>query len=274
MRPIVALLTDFGSHDHYVGAVKGAVLAACPEASLVDITHEVPPHDVASAACTLAFAYRAFPGRTVFLAVVDPGVGTERRALAVEAGGYRFVGPDNGILGLVLAAHPEALVHEITNAGLFRHEVSATFHARDVFGPVAGHLAKESGALADVGAAVTDAVVPAQPGVRTVVDGLEWEATVVHVDHFGNLVTSLDRAMLDGILQGLGEERSELVAVVDGQVMPLVRTYADVQDGDACALLGSSGLLEVAVNKGSAARLLGATRGAPVRLRAVGAEGS
>jgi S-adenosylmethionine hydrolase len=274
MRPIVALLTDFGSHDHYVGAVKGAVLAACPDANLVDITHEVPAHDVSSAAWTLAFAYRAFPGRTVFLAVVDPGVGSARRALAVEAGGYRFVGPDNGVLGRILAAHPEAVVHEITNAGLFRHEVSTTFHARDVFGPVAGHLAKDTGAMADVGARITDPVVPEIPGVKTFADGLEWEATVVHVDHFGNLVTSFDQASLSAIWRGLGEDRSELVAVVDGQVVPLVRTYADVQDGDACVLVGSSGLLEVAVNKGSAARLLGATLGAPVRLRAVAAEGS
>jgi S-adenosylmethionine hydrolase len=274
MRPIVALLTDFGTRDHYVGAVKGAVLAACPDANVVDLTHDLPPHDVVAGAWTLFFAYRAFPGRTVFLAVVDPGVGSERRALAVEAGGYRFVGPDNGMLGRILEAHPDALVHEITNAGLFRHEVSATFHARDVFGPVAGHLAKEKSALEDVGPRLEDPIRTASLPMRALEGGLEWEATIVHVDHFGNLTTNIDEAALRSILDGLTEERSELVAVVDRQVLPLVRTYADVSEGDPCALLGSSGRLEIAVNRGSAARLLSASRGDAVRLRAVGADGS
>src|SRR5262249_8574421 len=140
MRPIVALLTDFGGQDHYVGAVKGAVLASCPEATLVDVAHELPAHDVEAAAFCLVSCFRAFPAGSVFLAVVDPGVGSERRPLALEALGYRFVGPDNGIFTLVLADQPAARIHEITNAGLYRYEVSATFHARDIFGPVAGHL--------------------------------------------------------------------------------------------------------------------------------------
>jgi len=141
MRPIVALLTDFGSQDHYVGAVKGAVLAACREAAVVDLTHELPPYDVMAAAFSLSAARGAFPAGTTFLAVVDPGVGSARRALALEACGQRFVGPDNGIFTLVLAEQPSARVHEITNEGLFRARVSATFHARDIFGPVAGRLA-------------------------------------------------------------------------------------------------------------------------------------
>jgi S-adenosyl-L-methionine hydrolase (adenosine-forming) len=268
MRPIIALLTDFGTEDHYVGAMKGAALAACPEATLVDVTHGVPPHDVEAAACALAFAYRAFPGNAVFLAVVDPGVGSERRAIAVEAGGYRFVGPDNGLFTLVLDAHADARVHEVTNTGLFRHEVSTTFHGRDVFAPVAGHLAR-GGALDEVGPSISDPVRLTVPCVRAV-GTAEWEGCVVHVDRFGNLTTNVSARELEEIQGSLSEDLSELVAVIDGNVVPLVRTYAEVSEGEPCALVGSSGRLEVAVNQGSAADVFGAARGAVVRLRAVG----
>jgi S-adenosylmethionine hydrolase len=269
MRPIVALLSDFGGQDHYVGAVKGAILAACREASVVDIAHDLPPHDVAAGAFALAAAYRAFPAGTVFLAVVDPSVGSERRALAGEAGGYRFVGPDNGILSHVLAEHPQARLHAITNAGLFRHTVSATFHARDVFGPVAGQLAAGL-SLESVGPPVVDPMRLRLPAVSSPGPG-EWEAAVLHVDRFGNLTTNLTRAELDAILASVGGDPTELVVVVEGIVMPLVRTYADVPDGEALALVGSSERLEIAVAGGNAARQLGAGQGAPVRVRAVDA---
>lgn len=267
MPPIVALLTDFGSRDHYVGAVKGTILSACPEATLVDIAHDLAPHDVAEGAFSLASSFRAFPAGTVFLAVVDPGVGSERRALAIEAGAYRFVGPDNGIFTYVLAEHPEARVHSIANEGLFRHEVAPTFHARDIFGPVAGHLAHGL-PLEHVGPSVSDPVVfPLEP-VRQRAEG-EWEAAVVHVDRFGNLTTNCSRREMEAILAAVNGDPTEVVVVVEGFVLPLVRTYADVCEGEACALMGSSGYLEVAVHRGSASRLLGAGKGAPVRIRAV-----
>jgi hypothetical protein len=270
-RPLVALLTDFGSRDHYAGAVKGAVLVACPEATVVDITHELPRHDVAAAAFSLAAAHRAFPSRTVFVAVVDPGVGSDRRALALEAGGYRFVGPDNGIFSLILAEHPAARVREIRNAKLLRPDVSATFHARDVFAPVAGHLARGV-PLADVGPVVRDPVVFALEAVRRVGKS-EWEAAVVDVDGFGNLTTNLSGQDLEGILETQEGDPTRVVVVVEGVVLPLVRTYSDVAEGEPCALMGSSGRLEIAVHRDSAARLLGAPRGAPVRLRVALARG-
>jgi len=270
-RPLVALLTDFGSRDHYAGAVKGAVLAACPEATVVDITHELPRHDVAAGAFSLAAAHRAFPAGTVFVAVVDPGVGSARRALAVEAGGYRFVGPDNGIFTLILAEHPGARIREIRNPRLLRPNASATFHARDVFAPVAGHLARGA-AVSEVGPPVRDPVVLAVEAVRRVGKS-EWEAAVVDVDGFGNLTTNVSGADLAGILEALDGDPTHLVVVVEGVVLPLVRTYADVAEGEPCALLGSSGRLEIAVHRDSAARLLGAPKGAPVRLRAALARG-
>jgi S-adenosyl-L-methionine hydrolase (adenosine-forming) len=269
VRPIVALVTDFGQQDHYVGAVKGAILAACPNTALVDLSHELPAHDILAGAYAVAAAYTAFPAGTVFLSVVDPGVGTERRGVAVAAGGYLFVGPDNGIFSLVLHEQPEARIRALTNAGLFRFEVSSTFHARDVFGPVAGHLARGV-PFEEVGPVVTDPVLLSLDGVRPLGNG-EWEAVVVHVDRFGNLTTNLRAAELDQILDGVGRDPTEVVVVVEGIVLPLVRTYADVPEGEACALVGSSKRLEVAVHCGNAARLLGAGRGAPVRVRAVAA---
>lgn len=268
MRPIVALLTDFGGQDHYVGAVKGAILSACREAALVDIAHELRPHDVVEAAYLLSAAHRAFPAGTVFLAVVDPGVGSARRPLALEAGGYRFVGPDNGIFSFVLSDHGSSRAREITNAGLFRHEVSATFHARDIFGPVAGRLAAGL-PLEEVGPAVEDPLrIPERPPRR--LDSGEWEATVIHVDRFGNLTTNLERSRLDDILRTVEGDPTRIVVVVEGMVLPFVRSYSDLPEGEACALVGSDGRLEVAVHKGSASRLLGAGREAPVRIRSVG----
>jgi S-adenosylmethionine hydrolase len=265
MRPIVALLTDFGTQDHYVGAVKGAILAACRDATLVDIAHELPPHDVREGAFALAAAYRAFPAGSVFLAVVDPGVGSQRRGIALEAGGYRFVGPDNGLFSLILAEHADARVHELTNAGLFRHRVSATFHGRDVFGPVAGHLAGGT-ALEEVGPPVSDPARFEIEGVRKR-GPHEWEGSVIHVDRFGNLTTSFAEREIDALISRVNGDPTEIVVVVEGVVLPLVRAYSDLPEGEAGALIGSSGRLEVALHKGSAARVLGASKGAPVRVR-------
>jgi S-adenosylmethionine hydrolase len=268
MPPVVALLTDFGSQDHYVGSLKGAILSVCRDATLVDLAHELPVHDVAAGAFALAASWRDFPEGTIFLAVVDPGVGTARRALALQADGRLFVGPDNGILSLVIEdAEDDVAVREITNAGMMRPEVSATFHARDVFGPVAGHLATGV-PLAEVGPVVTDpvrlAALPARSGGIA-----DWGAQVLHVDRFGNLITNLGRRDLDAILQTVGNDRNGLVVVLGSHVLPLAVTYADVAEGEACALLGSSGRLEISVNRGSAAQELGAGSGSSLRLRAV-----
>ncbi|MET0552095.1 MAG: SAM-dependent chlorinase/fluorinase [Vicinamibacteria bacterium] len=270
MPPVVALLTDFGSQDHYVGSLKGAILSVCRDATLVDLAHELPVHDVAAGAFALAASWRDFPEGTIFLAVVDPGVGTARRALALQAEGRLFVGPDNGILSLVMEdAEGDAAVREITNAGMMRPEISATFHARDVFGPVAGHLATGV-PMAEVGPLVGDPVRLAAPSVQPG-SPAEWSAVVLHVDRFGNLITSLTRRELGAILSTVENDRNGVVVALGDQVLPLAVTYADVAEGEACALLGSSGRLEIAVNQGSAAQSLGAGAGSPVRLRAVSA---
>lgn len=267
VHPTVALLTDFGAQDHYVGAVRGAILTVCPAATLVDIAHDVAAHDIEQAAFTLGAAYPFFPPGTVFVAVVDPGVGSERRGLAIDAGGYRFVGPDNGIFSLVLEEHQGARLHQLTNPALFRHRVSPTFHGRDVFGPAAGHLAQGL-PLSWVGPPIADPCRFSSPPVVSRGDG-EWEARVVHVDRFGNLTTNCHERELQSILGTVGGDPSSIIVVVEGVVLPFVRTYADLPEGEGCALLGSSRRLEVAVNRGSAARRLGAGKGAPVRIRRV-----
>lgn len=252
--PVVALLTDFGLQDHYVGALKGSILAACPEATLVDLTHEVPAHDVAAAALALDAAYTVFPAGTVFVAVVDPGVGSERRPVAVGAGRWLFVGPDNGIFTLVLDAHPQARVHLLANPGLYRLPVSPVFHGRDVFGPAGAHLARGV-SLSEVGPRIDDPVRLEMPRPRAVPGGLE--GVVIHVDRFGNLVTNLREPDLSAAARG-----KALAVRLGATPVPLVRTYSDVPPRTPCALVGSSGRLEIAVREGRADALAG--RGAVV----------
>lgn len=271
MRPIVALLTDFGTGDYYVGALKGAVLAACREATLVDISHDVPPHAVEEGAFLLEAACRTFPGGTVFVAVVDPGVGSSRRGLALEIPGYRFVGPDNGLFSRLLRGERAARLHEITNRGLFRAEVSPTFHGRDVFAPVAGLLAGGL-PIENVGPAVEDPLILPLERSRQLSEG-EWEAEIVHVDRFGNLVTALPAEVIRAVLAAADGDAAGILVDAGAARLPLAHTYADVAEGEGCALLGSSGRLELAINQGSAAKELGLGRGDRVRLRALGAAG-
>ena len=255
----MALLTDFGAMDPYVGAMKGAILSVCPEATLVDLAHEVPPHDVLAGALTLHAACRTFPAGTVFVAVVDPGVGSPRRGLALRAGPHLFVGPDNGLFSFVLREHPQARIHGLENSRLFRSPVSPVFHGRDVFGPVAGHLAQGVG-LGEVGPKVEDPVLLEAPEPRKLATG-EWEAAVLYVDRFGNLTTSLSERAVEG---------ARAVEVwVGGATIPWVGTYSEVRPGTPCALVGSSGRLEVAVREGSASARLGVGKGSPVRVRVV-----
>ncbi|MEW6320261.1 MAG: SAM-dependent chlorinase/fluorinase [Acidobacteriota bacterium] len=259
-RPIVALLTDFGTRDHYVGAMKAVVLGVCPDATLVDIGHDIPPHDVFAGALELAACYKYFPAGTIFLVVVDPGVGSGRRGIAAECGDYRFVAPDNGVLSAVVRETPPRKVVELTERKYARPTVSRTFEGRDRFAPAAGWLARGVG-LAGLGRPVPDYVTIDIP-VPDVVDSRVL-GVVVRVDRFGNLVTNIDRR----VFERLAKDGSVGVEAGGRPIARLVTTYADAPPGEPCALFGSTDDLEIAVNGGSAAQMLGLGRGAVVAVR-------
>ena len=263
MQPIIAFLSDFGLEDHYVGAMKGVALSICPDAVLVDIVHQIPPHDIEAGALALAAAYRAFPAGTVFVAVVDPGVGSSRRALAVEANGYRLVAPDNGLLTFVIR-HDGACLREIRSARLFRPDVSSVFHGRDIFAPVAAHLAAGL-ALDDVGPVVTDPVLLSFGGPRHLEDG-SLGGRVIHVDRFGNLVTNIAETDVAAMLEASEASAGDVMVEIGGERVALAHAYSAVAAEEGLALVGSSGFIEIAVNGGSAARRLSATKGSPVEV--------
>ncbi len=267
MPKIVALLTDYGTRDQYAGSLRGAVLAACPDAQVVDISHDVASHAVREAAFVLRATVSVFPAGTAFVAVVDPGVGSSRRGIAIRAGGYFFVGPDNGIFSLVLADHPEAEVRELTNGGLFRSNVSSTFHGRDIFGPVAGALVRGT-AFADVGPPIDDAFQFEFPKPRIVGEDV-IEGQVIYVDTYGNLISSIGGSEWQTFFHGAGGDLTEMVAEIDRVIVPVVTTFGDVPEDDGCAYLGSAGRIEVAVNSGSAAARFEASIGSSVTLKRV-----
>jgi S-adenosyl-L-methionine hydrolase (adenosine-forming) len=257
-RPLIALLTDFGLRDHYVGTMKGVILGICPEATLVDISHEVAPQDIRDGALELASAYRYFPTGTTFLVVVDPGVGSTRRAVAADVGDYCFVAPDNGVLSVVFDQAPPRLAVELTNRAYARPTISSTFEGRDRFAPAAAWLANGI-ALASFGPEAAALVRLDVPRPRAIDGGIDGE--VLRVDRFGNLMTNIDDATL-------ARMSGTLTVRVGSQVIPhVVATYADVRIGELCALVGSSDRLEIAVHGGSAAATLGVGRGAVVQLR-------
>jgi hypothetical protein len=259
MRPVVALLTDFGIRDHYAGTMKGVILNICPEAVLVDITHDVPPHDVLTAALELAASYKFFPAGTVFLVVVDPGVGSARRPLAAEAGDYRFVAPDNGVLSAVFKDLPPRRVVELSERRFARPTVSRTFEGRDRFAPAAAWLAKGT-ELKALGRTLDEYLRLAIPD--PVMTDSEVRGEVLRIDRFGNLITNIDRRSVDRLGQP-GEVKLEIRAG-DHLVGRMVTTYADITPDEVCSLFGSTEHLEIAANAASAAGTLRLGRGAVV----------
>ena len=260
MSILVTLTTDFGTRDSYVAQLKGAILSRAPGAVLVDVTHEIAPHDIAAAAVVLRDLPRAFPAGTIHLAVVDPGVGSARRLVAFEAGGQRFVGPDNGLWSAVSRKYPPARVHLIENRALWNSEVAPTFHGRDVMAPVVAHLVN-GGDLADVGAVAATPVVDLEEPVQRI-GPRRATGTIAAIDRFGNALTSIPVDRLD---REWGESRSTWVVTVGRmRIEGLHDCYADVAPGELVALISSQGDLEIAVCEGNAAEELGLTRGHPV----------
>lgn len=247
MPRIITLLTDFGTADGYVGEMKGVILSAIPDAMIVDITHALAPHDVDAARLTLARVWRRFPRGTIHVVVVDPGVGSTRMALAVESDGRLLVGPDNGVLSPALLG-PGARVVALP----IPPDASPTFHGRDVFAPAAAALARGR-SVDSLGTPYVGAQVRRTPEPRRLDNG-QIAGEVILIDRFGNAVTNL-----------VG--RRDLVVELQGREIPLHRTYSDAKPGETLALVGSVGLIEIAIRDGNASTELSLTRGDQVLTR-------
>jgi len=257
-KRLITLTTDFGTSDHFAGVMKGVISGIAPTAQIVDITHEVQAFEVPDGAFTIAQTYRYFPKKTIHVVVVDPGVGSTRRPILAEMAGQFFVAPDNGVLSMIFSREP-AKVRHITNERYFRKPVSRTFHGRDVFAPVAAHLAK--GVLpAKFGKPIDDHLrlsfeKPTRTGKRN------WTGAILKVDRFGNLITNLH-------IDDFPDIRTRAFGLNVGLqiVTRLALTFTECAPGELFVLEGSSGYLEVATNQGSAAKSLGCGAGSPIEL--------
>jgi S-adenosylmethionine hydrolase len=270
-RRTITLTTDFGTDDHYVGTMKGVVLKINPEVNIVDLCHAVASFDLLDGALTLASAYSYFPDETIHVVVVDPGVGSERRAIVALAGKHIFVAPDNGVLTLVYRRESSVTVRHITNDRYFLHPVSNTFHGRDIFAPVAAHLS--SGVPVEaVGREITDYAridVPQPQVVGGFASGAGApivQGIVLKTDKFGNVVTNIGP---DDLVATIGPGAPFRLSIGDEEIAKVSPTYAAAPQDELFAVFGSMGLLEVALNQGSAAERLRARRGDPVRIIAV-----
>jgi hypothetical protein len=290
-NPVITLMTDFGLHDAYVGMMKGVILSICPSAVIVDLTHEIAPQDIREAAFCMQTAYRFFPPGTVHVMVVDPGVGTNRAAIALKTSEYVFVGPDNGSLSSVLSQETVERVVCLDQADYFLETVSTTFHGRDIFAPVAAHLANGV-CLKELGTPLSlQTIVRLEPDTPRIMawedgslKGVEISGRIVRVDRFGNLLSNIDKTALVSLadekawpeLLVLMDQRSEKskAAQAENVLCGIVETYAQVPEQQPLALLGSSGYLEIAVNGNNAAHYFQAGKGCCVRVRHIHISGS
>jgi S-adenosylmethionine hydrolase len=266
-RPIITLTTDFGLNDHFVGTMKGVILEITPDAEIVDICHSVQAFDVLDGALTIAQAYSYFPISTVHVVVVDPGVGTARRPILASSDRHHFVAPDNGVLSLVYSREERMHVRHVTAEHYFLQPVSNTFHARDIFAPVAAWLAKhvESDKF---GEEVSDFVRFNAPKPKPA-DGNTLRGVVLKVDRFGNLVTNITPQDAPTLFQP--ETPPFKILVGKREITELKKVYAEGTPGEVFGILGSMGFLEIAANRGSAAQTIGAGKGSDVSLVLEGA---
>jgi S-adenosylmethionine hydrolase len=260
---IITLTTDFGLNDHFVGAMKGVILDICPEAQIVDISHAVQPFDILDGALTISQAYSYFPSGTVHMVIVDPGVGTSRRPIILTGDRHLFVAPDNGVLSLIYDREQRISVRHITAEHYFLQPRSNTFHARDIFSPVAAYLAK--GIDADrFGEEVTDFVRFSAPRPKPV-DEHTLRGVVLKVDRFGNLITNITPQDAPQLFQTI-PPAFKIAIGTKAQATRIYSSYADGAPGEVFAIVGSMGFLEVAANRGSAHQLLGAGKGSEVNV--------
>jgi S-adenosylmethionine hydrolase len=266
-RPIITLTTDFGLTDHFVGTIKGVILSISPEIEIVDISHSVQAFDVLDGALTIAQAYSYFPSGTVHLVVVDPGVGTARRPILVSSDRHHFVAPDNGVLSMVYAREERLHTRHVTAEHYSLQPISNTFHARDIFAPVAAWLAKgvDSEKFGDE---ITDFVRFNPPKPKSV-NGNTLRGVILKVDRFGNLVTNItpkDAPMLFG-----AEPAPFKIVLGKNEITSILSNYSEGSPGEVFGILGSMGYLEISANRGSAAKIVGSGKGSEVVISLQGA---
>jgi S-adenosylmethionine hydrolase len=261
-RPIITLTTDFGTNDHFVGAMKGVILDIVPEAAIVDISHAVQAFDVLDGALAISQANSYFPNGTVHLVVVDPGVGTERRPILASSDGYHFVAPDNGVLSMVYAREERIHVRHITSDHYFRTPVSSTFHARDVFAPVAAYLGKmvDSHKFGDE---IEDYVRFAAPRPKATGEG-RLRAVVLKVDRFGNLITNITPEDVPALFAA--KPGPFKIVVGSREITAIHQAYAQGTPGEVFGIVGSMGYLEIVANRAAAAQISGAGKGSEVSI--------
>ena len=257
---LITLTTDYGTDDHLVGTLKGVILKINPDVTIVDITHRVPPFDLLDGALTIGAAYAYFPPKTIHVVVVDPGVGTERRPLLVSGQNQYFIAPDNGVLSVVYEREENFVVRHANAEHYYLQPLSKTFHGRDLFAPVAAWLSKGYQS-ASMGEEITDFKRFALPKPKDA-DG-DLKGVVLRIDSFGNLITNFREQDLPGASENGGAIK---LHVGPHTVSRLVETFANGNAGEPIAYFGSSGYLEIAVNKGSASKTMSIGRGTPVVL--------
>src|SRR5579872_4524566 len=265
-RPVVALLTDFGLHDNYVGVMKGVIATIDADVQVIDITHDVAPQHIASGAWILATSYRYFPERTVFICVVDPGVGSSRRAVAIHAGDWFFVGPDNGLFSYVLAEQPVHAAVVLSNSQYHLAQVSTTFHGRDIFAPTGAHLARGV-ALSELGARIDPQSLQRSDIAPPVRHGMHIDAHIVHIDHFGNLISNIPLSLVPELFASSSEgQRPRIIFPTLGTVVAQSsRFFAEaLDDGQPFMFQDSSGFVSIAIRNGNAARAISAELGTPI----------
>ncbi len=250
---LIALLTDFGTRDYFVGAMKGAILSVSENAKIIDITHDIAPQDIASASFTLRACYTDFPKKTIFVAVIDPGVGSARRAILVETKDYYFVAPDNGLLSFVFDKAKTFRVFELTNQRYFANNISRTFHGRDIFAPVAAHLANGVNSN-ELGTEITDFIRLKEISPRKISDKT-IEGEIIHIDRFGNLITNFKTENLP----------EKFYLETGGKKIEKLQTFfAQAKKSEIFMIFGSAGFLEIVTFRASAENLLKINRGEKV----------
>jgi hypothetical protein len=258
-QSIITLTTDYGTGDHLVGVMKGIILKVNPDVRIVDISHAVMPFDILDAALTIGQAYNHFPPKTIHVVVVDPGVGSQRRPILVTGDQHYYVAPDNGVLSMIYEREPKVTVRHITAEHYFLNPLSNTFHGRDVFAPVAAWLSK-NWQTPSFGDEVTDYVRFSMPKPK--VAGSTIKGVVLKVDNFGNLITNLTPEDVPQVVAGANFK----ITAGSREIEKMSQNYSQGAPGEVLAVIGSSGFLEISVNKGNAAKSLGMQRGSEIIL--------